>query len=461
MHGLPNLQARTKRATTPKTNSRQPLSNVGWMPLQPDFRQKVRRATLMPDRQALTETERSLVSQNPWIVQARDIQVPPPDGWRNFVFMGGRGAGKTRAGAEWLRWSMLQGGCRRAALVGPALHDVREVMIDGPSGLKWIEPLKCRRPTYSPSRRILSFDNGAEAHVFSAEDPDSLRGPQFDVAWCDEIAAWLRGQAVWDTLQMGLRLGTAPRVMATTTPRPTPFFKGLLAAPGTLVRRASMAENAANLSDGFVAAMQAAYGDSALARQELHGEVLDDPEGALFRRPQIDAARVCEPPVMEDVIVAVDPPATSGPAADACGIVAAGVRAGMAYVLADASAPGLKPLDWARRAVAVCREVGAREIIAESNQGGEMVRQVLESAGADVPVRLVQARLGKRARAAPVATLYEQGRVAHVGLLPELEDQMCRFGAEGFRGSPDRVDALVWAIWALVLDGGGPWVRVL
>ena len=165
--------------------------------------------------------------------------------------------------------------------------------------------------------------------------------------------------------------------------------------------------------------------------------------------------------MLEDVIVAVDPPATSGVRADACGIIAAGVRKGVAYVLADASAPGLKPLDWARRAVVISREVGAREIIAEANQGGEMVRQVLESAGADVPVRLVHARLGKRARAAPVATLYEQGRVAHVGLLPELEDQMCRFGAEGFRGSPDRVDALVWAIWALLLDRAGPWVRVL
>ncbi|RCL84675.1 MAG: hypothetical protein DBW63_13740, partial [Hyphomonas sp.] len=180
--------------------------------------------------------------------------------------------------------------------------------------------------------------------MFSAEDPDSLRGPQFDVAWCDEIAAWMRGQAVWDTLQMGLRLGADPRVMATTTPRPTPFFKGLLTGPGTLVRQASMAENAENLSDGFVAAMQAAYGGSALARQEIHGELLEDAEGALFRRQMIDAARVSAPPMLEDVIVAVDPPATSGPAADACGIIAAGVREGVAFVLADASAPGLKPL---------------------------------------------------------------------------------------------------------------------
>jgi phage terminase large subunit-like protein len=461
VYGMPDLIAKARPGAPPKTNSPPQLNNAGWTPLQDDFRQKAQAANRMSDWSGLPENAKKLASQNPWILHARDIQVPPPDGWRSFVFMGGRGAGKTRAGAEWLRWSMIHGRCRRAALVGPALHDVREVMIDGPSGLKWIEPLRCRRPHYSPSRRILSFDNGAEAHVFSAEDPDSLRGPQFDVAWCDEIAAWLRGKAVWDTLQMGLRLGADPRVMATTTPRPTDFFKGLLAAPGTLVRRASMSDNAENLSDGFVAAMEAAYGNSALARQEIHGELLEDAEGALFRRQMIDAARVSEPPMLEDVIVAVDPPATSGAAADACGIIAAGVREGVAYVLADASAPGLKPLDWARRAVAVCREVGAREIIAESNQGGEMVRQVLESAGADVPVRLVHARLGKRARAAPVATLYEQRRVAHVGLLPTLEDQMCQFGAEGIRGSPDRVDALVWAIWALLQQGGGPWVRVL
>ena len=458
---IPTRTKPTKTATTPKTNYPLPLSGAGWQPMQQSFRQRARQANKSGQMHLLSAEETRLVSQNPWILSARDIQVPPPDGWRSFVFMGGRGAGKTRAGAEWLRWSMLQGGCGRAALVGPALHDVREVMIDGPSGLKWIEPLKCRRPSYSPSRRILSFDNGAEAHVFSAEDPDSLRGPQFDVAWCDEIAAWLRGQAVWDTLQMGLRLGADPRVMATTTPRPTPFFKALLAGPDTIIRRASMAENAANLSAGFVAAMEAAYGGSALARQEIHGEMLEDPEGALFSRRKIDDARVETPPMLEDVIVAVDPPATSGAHADACGIIAAGVRDGVAYVLADASAPGLKPLDWARRAVVISREVGAREIIAEANQGGEMVRQVLESAGVDVPVRLVHARLGKRARAAPVATLYEQGRVAHVGLLPELEDQMCRFGAEGFRGSPDRVDALVWAIWALLLDRAGPWVRVL
>lgn len=458
MKGRPDRMQTRRQGKTPSPT---PLYDTGWTPWLSSFRQKARQAMATGQWNLLTKNEARLVSENPFLLLARDTQVPPQGDWRTCLSMGGRGAGKTRAGAEWLRWSMLQGGCRRAALVGPALHDVREVMIDGSSGLKSIEPLIAFRPVYHVSRRVLSFANGAEAHVFSAEDPDSLRGPQFDVAWCDEISAWARGDAVWDTLQMGLRLGTRPRVMATTTPRPIELVRRLVGAGDTTVLRSSMAENADNLSPGFVAAMTAAYGDSALARQEIQGELLDDPDGALFRRRMIDAGRVDVPPIMEDVIVAVDPPATSGTGADACGIVAAGVREGRAYVLADASAPGLKPLDWARRAVTVCREVGAREIIAEANQGGEMVRQTLETAGADVPVRLVHARLGKRARALPVATLYEQGRVAHVGLLPTLEDQMCRFGAEGFRGSPDRVDALVWAVWALLLEGAGPWVRVL
>ena len=433
-------------------------SDDPWQYWQADLRksliQKARAETL-------NAAQTLYLKDNPWLLMARDTQVPPPGPWRTCVFMGGRGAGKTRAGAEWLRWSLRHAGCGRAALVGPTLHDVREVMIDGPSGLKWIEPRPAARPVYSVSRRILTYSNGAEAHVFSAEDPDSLRGPQFDVAWADEIAAWARGEASWDMLQFALRLGDAPRCFATTTPRPVPLMRRLLAEPGVAILKAATEENAKNLSPGFVAAMQAAYGDSVLGRQELAGEFLEDPDGALFCRSEIDAARVAQAGWLEDVVVAVDPPTTSGPGADACGIVAAGRRAGQGYVLADASAPGLKPLDWARRAVLVCRETGAREIIAEANQGGEMVRQILESAGVEVPVRLVHARLGKRARAAPVAALYQQGRISHVGHLPTLEDQMCRFGADGFSGSPDRVDALVWAVWALLLDAGAPWVRVI
>ncbi|MCA8900275.1 MAG: DNA-packaging protein [Hyphomonas sp.] len=389
----------------------------------------------------------------PWLLDVRPAQrMPGRNDWRTWLFSGGRGAGKTRAGAEWTRWAALMGGYRRIALVGATLHDVREVMVGGESGLVRTEHRVGFAPEYSASRRTLTFDNGAVAQAFSAEDPDSLRGPQFDAAWCDEAAAWTYGEATWDMLQMGLRLGHRPLAMVTTTPRPVPLVRRLLAAPDTVHTHSRMDENRANLAPGFVAAMHAKYDGSALGRQELDGVMLDDPDGALFLRSEIDAARVGTVPPLDDVVVAVDPPATSGKTADACGIVAAGRAGRDAYVLGDASVPGLKPLGWAERAVALVRLTGAREVIAEANQGGEMVRQVLETAGCSVPVRLVHARVTKRGRALPVATLYQQGRVHHAGTLADLEDEMCRFGAADFAGSPDRVDALVWAIWALMLD---------
>ena len=409
-----------------------------------------------PDGKILRNTE-----DFPFMLSCRDAQVNPPGrAWRTWLFQGGRGAGKTRAGAEWARWStMARGG--RIALVGPTLHDVREVMIGGESGLMGIEPEARLRPVYHPSRRVLEYPNGAVAHVFSAEDPDSLRGPQFDAAWCDEAAAWTYAEATWDMLQMALRLGPHPAALVTTTPRPTALMRRLHAAPDTVVTQSATRENAAHLAPGFLTAVEAAYGGTALGRQELDGQMVEDPEGALFLRSRIEAGRVAAVPLLADVVVAVDPPATSGPAADACGIVAAGRAGADTFVLGDASARGLKPLDWAGRVVALVRQAGAREVIAEANQGGEMVRQVLETAGCPVPVRLVQARLSKRARALPVATLYEQGRVHHAGLFGALEDEMCAFGAEGFTGSPDRVDALVWAVWALMLDEAAVGVRQL
>lgn len=399
---------------------------------------------------------------NPFLVLAMEAQRPPArNDWRTWLFMGGRGAGKTRAGAEWLRYSVLHGGCRRAALVGPTLADVREVMIEGPSGLRAIAPESEEPPRYEVSRRRLVWENGAEAHVFSAEDADSLRGPQFDVAWCDEVAAWPKGEAVWDMLQMALRLGDMPRAMVTTTPRPVALVKRLVADPASVVTRARTADNAANLAPGFVASVEATYGGTRLGRQELDGELIEDLRGALWTRSMIEGGRIGAPPELDDVVVAVDPPATSGPRADACGIVAVGVTSAFAgdtggkahaFVLADVSAKGLSPLEWAERASALAARVGAGSIVAESNQGGEMVRHALETAGCAVPVRLVHAKAGKRARAMPVAALYEAGRVAHVGVFREFEDEMCSFGGEGFTGSPDRVDALVWGLWALMLD---------
>ena len=402
-------------------------------------------------------------------MSGRPEQKPPPVGtnWRNWLFMGGRGAGKTRAGAEWTRFSVLAGRMERVALVGPTLGDVREVMIEGPSGLRAIETVVENAPVYNVSRRRLEWPNGAVGLVFSAEDADSLRGPQFDAAWCDEIAAWPDGEAVWDMLQMGLRLGPFPRCVATTTPRPVPLVKRLVGGDAVVTRGGTMA-NAGFLSASFMDHVQGKYGGTALGRQELDGELIEDPEGAMWWRSDLDARRVRSAPDMfEDIIVAVDPPATSGASADACGIIAAGVVQAegfgrRCFILRDALAQGLRPLDWGARVAALAREVGASRVVAEANQGGEMITSVLESAGCDVPVRLVRAALGKRARAMPVAALYERGDVSHVGVLAGLEDEMCSFGAAGFVGSPDRVDAMVWAVTTLMLERGGePRVRAL
>ena len=367
--------------------------------------------------------------------------------------MGGRGAGKTRAGAEFVRFAALFEGARRIALVGPTFADVRNVMVEGESGLLNLE--YGVRPVWQPSRGRLEFSNGAEAFAFSAEDPDSLRGPQFDLAWCDEIGVWPRGNDVWDMLQLGLRLGDNPRCVATTTPRPVPLIKRLVADRSVRLTRSTTEENAENLSSAFLAHVQQSYGGTKLGRQELGGELIDEVEGALWTRSLIDRCRrrVSEALDLERVVVAVDPPASKGPSADACGIIAAGVSGARAFVIADVTVRGASPAEWARRAADLAAQLRASEIIVEANQGGEMARYAIEVAGTDVPVRLVRAIKDKRARAVPIAALYEAGQVSHAGLFPELEDEMCAFGGSGFSGSPDRLDAMVWAIWALLIDG--------
>ena len=381
--------------------------------------------------------------------------------------MGGRGAGKTRAGAEWTRFAALFGQAGRIALVGPTLSDVREVMVDGPSGLRWIEPDYRPRPVYIAARRRLEWPNGAKAYAFSAEEPERLRGPQFHAAWCDEIGVWAKGEAVWNNLQLGLRLGQNPRCVATTTPRPVPLVQRLVQG-NAAVTHARTQDNASNLAPEFVADMEATYAGTVLGRQELDGELIEDLAGALWQRSDIARQRVHAPPdQFEDLVLAIDPPTTSHARSDACGIVVAGRCSApgfgeRCFVLADASLRGAKPADWASRAVALGRECGVSRIIAEANQGGEMVRTVLDSVGCDLPVTLKHARLGKAARAAPVAALYQKGKVAHVGTLAALEDEMCRFGADGFVGSPDRVDALVWAITSLMFGrDGNPRIRQL
>lgn len=341
----------------------------------------------------------------------------------------------------------------RLALIGETLGDVREVMIEGLSGIA--ASARVARPNFEPSRRRLVWPNGATAQIFSSEDPESLRGPQFDAAWCDETGKWKHADACFDMLQFGLRVGTEPKQLITTTPRPIPLLRRLLDDPAVTVTRMKTIDNAANLADGFIAAMQARYGGTRLGRQELDGELIADREDALWSRLMVEsaaAARVGETPGR--IVVAVDPPASARRTSDACGIVVAGeLSDGRALVMADATLRRARPTAWAQKAVALYHRYAADAIVVEVNQGGDMVSTVIHGVDASVAVKPVRATRGKWLRAEPVAALYEQGRVAHARRFPELEDEMCDFGPSGLSDnrSPDRLDALVWALTELLL----------
>lgn len=391
--------------------------------------------------------------------------------WTTWLMLGGRGAGKTRAGAEWVR-AMVQGippyadhAHGRIALIGETEHDVREVMVEGESGLLRMSP-RADRPNWIASRRRLEWPNGAVGQVFSAEEPESLRGPQFEAAWCDELAKWRYAEATFDMLQFGLRLGERPRQLITTTPRPLPLIRRLIADPRTRVTRAPTQVNKDYLSPAFLETVVGRYAGTRLGRQELDGELIEDRADALWSRALIEACRVTQMPPLGRIVVAIDPPGTSRLGADSCGIVAAGRGENDCYyVLEDASAAGLSPSAWASKAVALYRRLNANTLVAEVNMGGEMVRAVLREVDASVPLKEVHATRGKYLRAEPVAALYEQGRVKHVGCFPLLEDEMCDFGVSGLSSgrSPDRLDALVWAITSLTSAGmrGGPKIRQL
>lgn len=397
-----------------------------------------------------------------WSFQGRLEQMPPEGDWRTWLLLGGRGSGKTRAGAEWVH-AVASAGRRsdlRIALIAETLGDAREVMIDGISGICRIA--RKNRPEFEISRRRLVWPNGAVAQVFSSEDPESLRGPQFHMAWCDELAKWKHGQETFDMLQFGLRLGEAPRQLVTTTPRPVPLLKALISDPGTRLARISTMANERNLAPGFIDALSRRYGGTRLGRQELEGELIEDREDGLWKRDAIEALTIRFTGTLRRIVVAVDPPASAG-AGSCCGIVVAGLEAsGRAVVLADCSVEGASPAGWAGAVAKAYHRFGADRIVAEVNQGGDMVSAMLRSIDATLPVLAVRATRGKFLRAEPVAALYEQGRVAHAGRFTALEDQMCDFGPDGLSNgrSPDRLDALVWALTALMLDGGGePRVR--
>jgi len=393
-----------------------------------------------------------------WELLARDDQIAfhlPIADWRIWLLMGGRGSGKTRAGAEWIRAQVADKACRHIALVAPSLADAREVMLEGESGLLNIG-FPSERPKFISSRRRLEWPNGAVGHIYSAEDPDSLRGPQFDAAWADEFCAWNYPEDTLSNLRFALRLGDETRLVVTTTPRPIPALKSLLKLPKIVVSRAKTYDNAAHLAPSFLEAMEASYGGTQLGRQELDGDLIADHAGALWTRALIETCRCEHVPDMQRIIIAIDPPATSGPKADKCGLVVAGLANpnethSQAYILQDASVQGLTPEGWARRAVDLYHEWDADCVLAEVNQGGDMVKTILHQCDAIVPVTTVHARRGKTARAEPVAALYEQGRVLHVGRFDALEDEMVLMGSTAMKHSPDRVDALVWAVHELIL----------
>jgi predicted phage terminase large subunit-like protein len=372
--------------------------------------------------------------------------------------LAGRGFGKTRTGAEWVRAQIASGKYRRMALIAPTAADARDVMVEGESGLLHIGPPE-RRPLYEPSKRRLTWANGAMATLYSADEPNRLRGPQHDGAWCDEVATWPYPET-WDMLQFGLRLGSDPRIVVTTTPKPVRLVRELLASPTTVVTRGSTYQNAENLAPGFLSQIISKYEGTRIGRQELLAELLDDVPGALWQRKQLDDLRVDKAPEMQRVVVAIDPAATSGEDADETGIIVAGRGVdGQGYVLADVTCR-LSPNGWARRAISAYHTHQANLIVAEVNNGGEMVALTLRTVDATVPYKAIHASRGKRLRAEPVAALYEQKRVHHVGTFPDLEDQQCNFTPDGYDGSPDRVDALVYALTELMLKRQMNWDAV-
>lgn len=410
--------------------------------------------------------------QLPWLwgFWGRGEQIDPEGDWRTWLIMAGRGFGKTRAGAEWVRAMAEDQGALRIALVGATIAEARAVMVEGESGLLAIAPPD-KRPKWEPSLGQLTWRNGTRAHIYSAADPDSLRGPQHHFAWADEIAKWPKGKEAWDNLMLALRLGPYARVVATTTPRAVALVRRLVATPGVIVTRGRTRDNIGNLSAVFLADATAQYGGTRLGRQELDGELIEEVEGALWSRDLMERCRIREVPETVRVIVGVDPPASAG--GDACGIVVVALgrdpstgSGQAAYVIEDASVSGKSPEGWARAVASAAARHGADRVIAEANNGGAMVESVLRAAEAGLPVKLVHASRGKVARAEPVVALYEKGRAFHAGAFPELEDELCGLvsggGYEGPGRSPDRADALVWAMSELMLGvRGAPRVRVI
>ncbi|MEK9749189.1 MAG: terminase family protein [Pseudomonadales bacterium] len=414
------------------------------------------RATILSE---LSANEAAEILED-WRFWARPDQIAPEGNWRVWLIMAGRGFGKTRCGSEWVHEQIRQGR-ERIALVGETKADVRDVMVEGESGI--LATAGRNRPLYEPSKRRLTWPNGAIGVCYSGDEPDQLRGPQHDAAWLDELAKYRYAEETWSNLDLGLRLGESPQAVITTTPRPVQIMRELVADELVTVTRGSTYDNLQNLAESFAKRIVERYEGTRLGRQELHAEILDDVVGALWSREMIDAHRLREtPPHFERIVVGVDPAVTSGEDADETGILVAGMIGNRGYVVEDLSGQ-YTPQEWAIQAIKAYYKYNADRIVAEVNQGGDMVEHTIRTVDRNVSYKAVRAARGKILRAEPIAALYEQGRIHHCGTFAALEDQLCMYTHES-RDSPDRLDALVWALTDLMLganDGGMSRVRGL
>lgn len=396
--------------------------------------------------------QQALAARARWIQTARPNQLTPVGNWLTWLMLAGRGFGKTRAGAEDV---VCYAHCypgSRIAIVAPTYADARDTCIEGESGILSITPKQCI-DTWNRSMGELVLENGSRFKLFGAEEPDRLRGPQHHRAWADELAAWSYLET-WDQLQFGLRLGQDPRAIVTTTPKPIKLIRELIANPKTVITRGSTYENAKNLAPTALAKLKEKYEGTRLGRQELNAEILEQAEGALWTLGLIEKSRVKLAPAMKRIVISIDPAITAKAESNLTGIVAAGLGVdGLGYTLADVSGQ-YSPDGWARKAVALFDSMQADAIVAEGNQGGDMVRHTINSVRPNAPVIIVHASRGKQARAEPVAALYEQGKIKHVGTFSELEQQMCSWEplSDPPQPSPDRIDALVWAYTNLMLN---------
>jgi phage terminase large subunit-like protein len=400
--------------------------------------------------------------QDSWRAKARPSQLPPPgDWWRTWLVLPGRGWGKTMAGSSWVNELALASVCR-IALIGPTAGDCRDILIEGATGVLATAP-SWSKPTYEPSKRVVRWDNGSQAHAFSGEEPDRLRGMQFHYGWWDEACSTDHKDDVWNMYSMALRLGVRPRTLISTTPKPSKFLNGLLARENkdVVVVRGTTYENQANLAPGFIEDINLRFQNTRIGRQEILGEVLNDTPGALWQLDWLDRDRVSEAPKeLRRIVVAVDPAVSTNEGSDETGIIVAAVgKDDHGYVLEDLSGR-YAPHEWAAKAIAAFRRHKADRVVIEANQGGEMASETLRVQDRNLPIKAVHASRGKVVRAEPIASLYERRRVHHVGTFPQLEEQLVMFTSDFDRNSagfsPDRLDGLVWGLSELLLRGQEP-----